>query len=151
MTGTLENLWESRALDGYPVGLPNGELVLANKEGSVFLDGGLKLENVLYVPKLNCNLISVSQLTDEAKCTVHFTDRFCAMQDHTSRTLIGAGERKDGHYWYRGVSGMKAYQINAEDQLEIWHKRMGHPAYQIVEKIPNVSNAHRNKNTNQTC
>nr|KYP47352.1 hypothetical protein KK1_031035 [Cajanus cajan] len=103
MTGTLENLWESRALDGCLVGLQNGELVLANKEGSIFLDGGLKLENVLYVLKLNCNLISVSQLIDEAKCKVHFTDRFCAMQDHTSRTLIGAGERKDGLYWYRDV------------------------------------------------
>nr|KYP51582.1 hypothetical protein KK1_026610 [Cajanus cajan] len=73
------------------------------------------------------------------------------MQDHTSRTLIGACERKDGLYWYRGVSGIKVYQINAEDQLEIWHQRMGHPAYQIVEKISNVSSGHRNKNTNQTC
>ena len=47
------------------------------------LDGGLKLTNVLYVPKLNCNLIFVSQMMDELKCVV---------QDHISRTLIGAGE-----------------------------------------------------------
>ncbi|WVZ19084.1 hypothetical protein V8G54_006406 [Vigna mungo] len=120
MTGTLDNLRESRALEGCPVGLPNGEFVLANKEGSIFLDGGLKLKNVLYVPKLNCNLISVSQLIDEARCT-----------DHTLRTLIEVGERKDGLYWYHG--------------------QMGHPAYQIVEKIPNMTITRSDKNTTRVC
>lgn len=79
MTGTLDNLWESQVLEGYHVGLSNGELVVANKEGSVFLDGGLKLENVLYVQELNRNLISVSQLIDEEKCIMHFTYKFCAV------------------------------------------------------------------------
>ena len=58
------------------MGLPNGERVIATKEGTVILDGGLRLENVLYVPKLNCNLISVSQMIDEKYCVVQFTDTF---------------------------------------------------------------------------
>ena len=53
---------------------------------------GLKLTNVLYVPKLNYNLISVSQMMDELKCVIQFTDKLCVVQDHISRTLIGAGE-----------------------------------------------------------
>ncbi|XP_014506523.1 uncharacterized protein LOC106766301 [Vigna radiata var. radiata] len=63
MTGMIDNLRESRALQGCPVGLPNSE----------------------------------------------------PMMDHILRTLIGAGERKDGLYWFHGVTDIKAYQINTEN------------------------------------
>lgn len=41
-------------------GTLNGEQLVATKEGTVTLDRGMKLVNVLYVIGLNCNLISVS-------------------------------------------------------------------------------------------
>lgn len=44
------------------VGLSNCKQVMTTKEGSVALDDKLILTDVLYVPELNCNLISVSQL-----------------------------------------------------------------------------------------
>ena len=65
MTGNLNHMHELRDIQSCPVGLPNGQHTTTIKEGSVVLDGGLKLTNVLYVPKLNCNLISVSQMMDE--------------------------------------------------------------------------------------
>ena len=82
--------------------------MLATKEGTSILDGGLKIENVLYVPGLNCNLISISQLIDETNCVLHFTDILCVMQDRTLKMLIGAGERRDGLYFSR-VSEMKKH------------------------------------------
>lgn len=33
-----------------PVGLPDGKDAFATREGSVILDGGLRLDNVLFVP-----------------------------------------------------------------------------------------------------
>jgi hypothetical protein len=54
-----------REILGCPVGLPDGKQELATKEGTTILHGGLKIENVLYVPKLNYNLKSISQLIDE--------------------------------------------------------------------------------------
>lgn len=36
-----------------PVGLPNGQHTLSAKEGSVVLDGDLRIIDVLYVPTLN--------------------------------------------------------------------------------------------------
>ena len=60
MTRNLSHMHELRDIQSCPVGLPNGQHTTTIKEGSVVLDGGLKLTNVLYVPKLNCNLISVS-------------------------------------------------------------------------------------------
>jgi len=44
---------ELRDIQSCPVGLPSGQHTIAIKEGSVVLDGGLKLTNVFYMPKLN--------------------------------------------------------------------------------------------------
>ena len=58
------------------IGLPNGTYTVASEKGSVALRGGLKLENVLYVPKLNCNLVSISKLCKQINCTVTYFDIF---------------------------------------------------------------------------
>ena len=52
------------------------------KEGSMKLDENLKLENVLYVPCLTCNLISMSQLIYELNCIVQFTNNLCYSRPH---------------------------------------------------------------------
>lgn len=53
MTGNLRLLQELKDVHGCPIGLPDGQKTVATKEGTTTLDGGLKLSNVLYVPKLN--------------------------------------------------------------------------------------------------
>nr|KYP49844.1 hypothetical protein KK1_028440 [Cajanus cajan] len=75
------------------MGLPNGEHTIATKEGTLLLSDTLTLTNVLYVPSLTCNLISVTQLIKELDCVFYFTNSFCVIQDHTLRTLIGVGEQ----------------------------------------------------------
>jgi len=52
----------------------------------------MTLKNVLYVPNLNCNLISISKLCKQLNCVMTYFDEFCVIQDRTSRTLIGAGD-----------------------------------------------------------
>nr|KYP43228.1 hypothetical protein KK1_035319 [Cajanus cajan] len=74
MTGNLRSLHEIKTVQGCPVGLPNEQQTMATNEGTIILEGGLKLENVLYVPKLNCSLIFVSQLIDATNCIVQFTN-----------------------------------------------------------------------------
>ncbi|KAH0639303.1 hypothetical protein KY290_036572 [Solanum tuberosum] len=58
-------------------GLPDGQHTIATKDGSVKLSKNLKLGNVLFVPRLKCNLIYVSQLIDEVDCIVQFTKKLC--------------------------------------------------------------------------
>jgi len=60
MTRRIGDLCDLQEIASCPMGLPNGSSVVATKEGSIFLDGNLCLKNVLYVPGLTCNLISVS-------------------------------------------------------------------------------------------
>ena len=43
-----------------PVGLPNGDTIIASMERSIYLSDTITLNHVLYVPNLSCNLLSVS-------------------------------------------------------------------------------------------
>jgi transposase InsO family protein len=138
MTGNLKLLCAVRDIAGCPVGLPNGKHVLATKEGTKILNGGLKIENVLYVPTLSCNLISISQLIDETNCVVHFTNDLCVMQDRTSKMLIGAGERRDGLYYFRNIRNEKAHKASRICQFNLWHQRMRHPSFRITQLVSNI-------------
>ncbi|KAF7821316.1 retrovirus-related Pol polyprotein from transposon TNT 1-94 [Senna tora] len=90
MTGTRTCLSHVRNIKPCPVGLPNGDHATTLKQGTVFLGKKLELRNVLFVPNLNCNLISVSQLVADSSLVVQFTDKLCVIQDRNSRTMIGA-------------------------------------------------------------
>ena len=75
------------------IGLENGALAFARKEGSVKLNKRIKLNNVLYVPSLTCNLISIMEFCKELNCSVTFFDNFCVLQDCILWIPIGAGEQ----------------------------------------------------------
>ena len=92
MTGMIGDLRDLREIAQCSVGLPDGSSAIATKEGTVTLESNLCLKNVLYVPGLTCNLISMSQLTDHYNCFVQFTNGLCVIQHRTSRMLIGVVE-----------------------------------------------------------
>lgn len=77
MTGCLENLSNVRNISNCPVEMPDGGKTEATKKRSVELASNLTLDNVLYVTGLTYNMISVSQLTDNSKCFVQFTNSLC--------------------------------------------------------------------------
>ena len=70
MTNTYECLNDLHDIMSCPVRLPNGVETKALKEGTVTLGEKLKLRHVLFVPKLKCNLISMSQLLDDSNLVV---------------------------------------------------------------------------------
>lgn len=96
MTGELEYLTDVKNVLGCPVGLPYGKQIFAAEEGMVVLSETLKLSNILYVPSLKYNLISVSELIDELNCTVQFINKLCVIQDRISRMVI---ERVNEERW----------------------------------------------------
>ena len=92
MVGDISVMSNLKKITPVVVALPNGAYTIAQEQGSVTLDTGIKLNNVLFVPKLNCNLVSISKLCKELNCAVTFFDDCCVIQDRTLRTLIRAGE-----------------------------------------------------------
>lgn len=128
-----------------PVGLPDGTYAKAYKIGTITLDGGLMITNVLYVPQLNCNLVSATQLIDESNCIMLFTNKFCVIQDVMTRKVIGAGERVDGLYYFRGVPTVKTLKTDGDQFTKLWHQRLGHPLGKLLEQLPFVSRSSRFK------
>ena len=106
VTGIASWLLDSQAFD-CPVGLPNGATVLSTMVGSVCLSSTITLKNVLYVPNLSCNLLSVSQLCYDLQCVVQFTN-----------------------------NTLQHVAVSSSSLLDLWHQRLGHPSEKIVKLIP---------------
>ena len=151
VTGTESCLTDTHHISQCSVGLPNGAHAIATKAGRVLLTDGLILEHVLFVPQLHYNLISVSQLIDDSKCLLQFTDSLCAIQDLRSGSLIGAGERKDGLYYFRRVPTVCAVTVPEISDFELWHRRLGHPSDRVVKLVPAISSSTSRKKLNKAC
>ncbi|RVW40861.1 hypothetical protein CK203_094293 [Vitis vinifera] len=94
------------ALFECPVGLPNGEFVVATQSGSVRLSNNITLKNVLY--DHTRELIGTGVRRD-------------------GLYYFGGAE---------GDSVQHVSVHNAASTLELWHKRMGHPSEKVVKLLP---------------
>jgi len=122
MTGVFEVLKNVKKIDTIIKGLPDGNKdkakAKANQVGCVQLGPNIFLKEVLFVPKLKCNLISIWQLNKDSNYIMTFTDNFYVTQDHISRNLIGVGRVKGEaflHKWVhikRGTDTMQAFDRN---------------------------------------
>ena len=113
--------------------LPNGAHTMASETGLASLGENLTLKNVLYVPNLKCNLVSISKLCKQLNCVVTYFDDFRVIQNRSLRTLIGAGEQREGVYYFKDTP---ARQVNAVDTSCLWHRRLGHPSSEVLSLLP---------------
>ena len=151
VTGIYSCLDNVERIPEWSVRLPDGRRVSATLSGSVRLSSSITLSNVLYVPGLHCNLLSVSCLLHDCECFVRFTKTVCAIQDPCSGTLIGAGEQRDGLYFFRDVPAVCVVTVAGVCEFELWHRRMGHPSDKILQLIPAISSSSHRKILNKAC
>jgi len=64
-------------IDPIYVKLPNGNQVIANYSGSVFFNQNQVIDNILYIPCFNFNLLSVAKLIDKLSCVLTFDSNGC--------------------------------------------------------------------------
>lgn len=128
MTGIIDHLFDCSNIPPFPVSLPDGVHTTATTQGSVRLSPTLVLHNVLFMPNIKCNHISVGQLSLDALCYVTFTDCFCVLQDRTTRMSIGLGEARNRTDYFR------------PDTTFLLHQRLGHPLSQHLAFISSSSN-----------
>jgi hypothetical protein len=84
--------------DGHIVNAEYGGEVILNVEVKPGVTRRCKLKNVLYVPDLSCNLVSVSKAVDAGQ-SVNFEADGCTIVD-TERNIISATGKKIGSLWY---------------------------------------------------
>lgn len=53
------------------------------------------------------------------------------------KALIGTGVRRDGLYYFSKPEVVSA--VEATSDVELWHRRMGHPSEKVVKLLPPVS------------
>ena len=135
MTGDINLLINLEDISSCKIGFADGSSTVAKKIGVLPLSDRISLYGVLYVPDLNCSLISVAKLLKQSNCFAFFTDTLCILQDRCSRTLIGAGEERDGVYYFTDV---KAARVNKAAKVEdkvLWHQRLGHPGFSVLSSL----------------
>ena len=72
MTGDTNFLTSTESINPVIIGLPKRWKDGCNKQGTVTLDKGLKVQKTLFVPSLRCNLIPISRISNDLNCTVTF-------------------------------------------------------------------------------
>ena len=70
------------------------------QERSNKISEGIDLKFVLHIPKLTCNLLSVSKLSRDSNCCVIFYESHCIFQDRSSGKTIGCARMINGLYYF---------------------------------------------------
>ncbi|XP_019225026.1 PREDICTED: uncharacterized protein LOC109206644 [Nicotiana attenuata] len=103
----------------------------ANMAGSCRLNDKEIVSNVLYIPDFKYNLLSVSKLTKELKCSALFFPEFCVFQDLYSGKVRGIGKERGGLYLLTqayatdNTAEITSLIASKEKQdIELWHTRL---------------------------
>lgn len=128
-----------RLLNGYPV--------IASIASTVSFSSHFILQDVLYLPDFNFNLISISKVVSSNKCRVTFTDQGCVIQDHSlKRTGLGRLEQGLYHLDYGAgkaeptAGSVSVNSVNNDvcfsiPKSAIWHFRFGHASPAKLEML----------------
>jgi len=128
-----------------PVSIGDNSKLEATGMGTVHVDEKITLDDVLYVPELVFNLISVSALTSIGyKAT--FMEMICEVTHH-GKVIITA--KRHGNL-YRVISGDAAKIVSTQPETEkskrtvakplsLWHARLGHLNLASVQRLSKIA------------
>ena len=125
--------------------LGDGRSIESTSQGTVKLklkqpDGTYKratLYDVLYVPELSYNLLSVTKATELGK-TVRFDEFTCEIINE-DQEVVGSAT-KCGSLYYLNCQMMSPHQIintAREQSVKVWHHRYGHLNVRSLKKLAN--------------
>jgi len=117
-----------------PVNLPNGSFVLVHYAGTIHFSPQFQLDNVLYSPMFNMNLISISKVCESLNCHAIFHNKKCLLQDLHSQKMIGLGDQIEGLYrldlaFFNTASYIVAIRNLTIPSSALWHFRLGHVSH----------------------
>ncbi|KAF7808931.1 Retrovirus-related Pol polyprotein from transposon TNT 1-94 [Senna tora] len=130
---TKDTCWEIH------VKIANGTMVKVSRIGFVKISANFTLLNVLHVPTLICNLLSVSKLTRDNHCAANFKSHGCSFQDLASGKMIGSAEECNGLYLL-GPTIFPAFHktvlsVTCLPDILLWHYRLDHPNFHYMQKL----------------
>ena len=136
--------------------IANGSRSRVAGTGTIHLSNTLTLHLVLFVPDLDCNLISVSRLNNDLHCETKFLAKSCVFQDLSSGKMIGSADLCAGLYLLKSASASvcsqdnktgvspqcwsinhleSVSQYNKDSAILLWHYRLGHPNFMYLKRL----------------
>jgi hypothetical protein len=103
----------------------------------------LALRNILHVPEISKNLLSVYRLVSDNDIFIEFHKYFFCVKDKATRNVILRGRSRGGLYpipfdraSLQGRHASSSVKISPSQ----WHQRLGHPSNKIVQSIVRSNN-----------
>jgi histone deacetylase 1/2 len=96
----------------------------------------LHLKDVLHVPSVTRNLLSVKKFTRDNNVFFEFHPWYFCVKDRDTREVLLRGDGR-GSLYNLALSSAQAKQVFSSTKVsrERWHSRLGHPAIQIVQHV----------------
>ena len=116
---------------GVTVSLPNGTREPITHTDTIHLSDSLVLHDVLHVPSLRFNLLSVSSLLHRDHHSAHFLFDSCYIQEHTQDSMIGRGSLIHNLYildTQLAFSSSLRFCGSLKLDGSLWHQCLGHPS-----------------------
>ena len=143
--GNLDSLTPYHGSDGVMVG--NGHTLPITHIGQAIVGIGtssIKLNDVLLVPDIKKNLLSVSKLTTDFPFTFEFNGLGFVIKDMTTNQIVAKGRKRDGLYALDGggLHGDPKVFFSSRFRRvdnDCWHHRLGHPHQRVIDHL-NSSN-----------
>uniref|UniRef100_A0A151UFE4 Retrovirus-related Pol polyprotein from transposon TNT 1-94 n=1 Tax=Cajanus cajan TaxID=3821 RepID=A0A151UFE4_CAJCA len=122
----------------------------------------LFLKNLLHVPSISKNLISVSQFCRDNNVKFEFTANNCCVKSQDSKHTLLEGHFTKGLYVFYNISvgpsvcnsvttensnSIRELPNNKCDLYRIWHAKLGHVNYKIVHDVMNKCGVSVSKNS----
>ncbi|KAL0533496.1 hypothetical protein IC582_027528 [Cucumis melo] len=108
--------------------IANGSLAPIVGKGQIVLFDGFSLHNVLHVPKLFYNLLSISKITRELYCKATFLPESVCFQDLSLGRAIGTARHSMGLY----INALWKQRVVAKSSAEAEYRAM---SLRICEEI----------------
>ncbi|KAL2336894.1 hypothetical protein Fmac_011340 [Flemingia macrophylla] len=120
----------------------DGTLITAAGQGNIQINPLITLKDVLHVPKLSTNLVSIQKLMKNLSCKVFFNDH-CVFQDKDSGRMIGHAREWNDLYYLEDPSLSSKNRISHSfiseslmtnrEKIMLYHCRLGHPSFGVIK------------------
>jgi len=112
----------------------------------------LPLNDVLIVPEIKKNLLSVSKLTDDYPCSFVFDKNGVYVKDNYTKVTVKLGRKIRGLYQV-DTQTTEAFFTQRQRTVDedIWHQRLAHTNFQIVKHLQHHKRIHYNTTTKNIC
>lgn len=157
MTNSSDGMYDIRAAPTKQITVANNTTVTVQHMGNVNLslrgkDGKInqiQVRDILYVPELSTNLLSVSQLTNKG-CHVIFNDTGCEIRNKQME-LVSTARLTNNNMYKLNIFDGNAFITSSETQnIDLWHRRMGHLNYNDVSRLPLCTQDVKISNTSES-